>query len=69
MAQPGELFLMARVPEAIREALLRVRQGSLASGGTRALAVLSILAWTAAIAAGRLLAYTCTRLTVGSLCE
>ena len=24
MAQPGELFVMARVPEAIREALLRV---------------------------------------------
>ena len=28
MAQPGELFVMARVPEAIREALLRVLAGT-----------------------------------------
>ena len=53
----------------LRETLRRVRQESAAPGGTRGLAVLSIVAWTAAIAAGRLLAYTCTRLTVESLCE
>ena len=35
---------------------------------TRLLAAASLAAWAAAIAAGRLLAYTCHRLTVGSPC-
>ncbi len=35
---------------------------------TRLLAAASLAAWAAAIAAGRLLAYTCNRLTVGSPC-
>jgi len=35
---------------------------------TRLLAAASLAAWAAAIAAGRLLAYTCNRLTVDSLC-
>ena len=34
-----------------------------------ALAAVSLVVWAAAIAAGRLLAYTCTRLTVDTLCE
>ena len=35
---------------------------------TRLIAALSLAAWAAAIAAGRLLAYTCNRLTVDSPC-
>jgi uncharacterized protein DUF6644 len=36
--------------------------------GARTLAAASLLCWVAVIFAGRLLAYTCTRLTVDSLC-
>jgi hypothetical protein len=36
---------------------------------TRILAALSLVAWAAAITAGRLLAYTCTRLMVDVRCE
>ena len=36
--------------------------------GTRALAVVSLVLWASAITAGRLLAYTCTRLTVTLRC-
>ena len=39
-----------------------------ASATTRLLAACSLAAWAAAIAAGRLLAYTCNRLTVDSPC-
>jgi hypothetical protein len=49
--------------------LRRVREGVTASGRTKLLAAVSLLVWAAAIAAGRLLAYTCTRLTVGTPCE
>ena len=38
------------------------------AGATRLLAAASLVAWAAAIAAGRLLAYTCNRLTVDSPC-
>jgi hypothetical protein len=38
------------------------------SRSTRILAIVSLLAWGTAITAGRLLAYTCTRLTVDSSC-
>ena len=53
----------------LRTTLRRVREGSAISANTRALAALSLIVWAAAIAAGRLLAYTCTRLTVDILCE
>jgi hypothetical protein len=35
----------------------------------RMLAVASLACWVAAVFAGRLLAYTCTRLLVGEACE
>jgi hypothetical protein len=53
----------------LRVTLRRVRDGSAMTGDMKGLAVLSLFLWAGAIAAGRLLAYTCTRLTVGSLCE
>jgi hypothetical protein len=53
----------------LRTTLRRVREGSTISRSTKLLAAGSLLAWAAAIAAGRLLAYTCTRLTVDVTCE
>jgi len=35
----------------------------------RRLAVISLLVWVASITAGRLLAYTCSRLTVDTSCQ
>jgi hypothetical protein len=48
----------------LRMLLTVVRSGEAIEPRTRALAAVSLGAWAAAIAAGRLLAYTCTRLTV-----
>jgi hypothetical protein len=43
--------------------------GAAVSARLRALAGLSLLVWVATITAGRLLAYTCTRLTVDTTCR
>jgi hypothetical protein len=53
----------------LRTTVRRIRASSAVSTNTRVLAAVSLVAWAAAIAAGRLLAYTCTRLTVDILCE
>ena len=63
-----KLTLIAAALVILRTTLGRVRGASTISGSTKVLAVLSLIAWAAAIAAGRLLAYTCSRLTVDSLC-
>ena len=51
----------------------RAAEGGVAAGATaarplRLLAAASLACWVLSITAGRLLAYTCTRLTVGSPC-
>ena len=53
----------------LRATLRRVRESVPIAGTTKLLAVVSLILWAAAIAAGRLLAYTCSRLTVDTLCE
>jgi hypothetical protein len=53
----------------LRVVLKAIRMGAAVESRTRMLAVLSLVAWAAAIAAGRLLAYTCTRLTVEFGCS
>ena len=53
----------------LRATLRRVRDESVTSDRTKLLAAVSLVVWAAAIAAGRLLAYTCTRLTVDTPCE
>ena len=53
----------------LRATLRRIREGPAISGSTKLLAAVSLVVWAAAIAAGRLLAYTCTRLTVDTPCE
>jgi hypothetical protein len=52
----------------LRRLLTIVRSGQDVEPRTRPLAAISLRAWAAAIAAGRLLAYTCTRLTVDFGC-
>ena len=52
----------------LRRLLTVVRSAQAIEPRTRALAAVSLGAWAAAIAAGRLLAYTCTRLTVEFAC-
>ncbi len=47
----------------------RIRRGDLRSAATKGLAVASLAAWAGAITAGRLLAYTCSRLTVDTACQ
>lgn len=63
-----KLTLIAAALLILRTILRRVRASSAISGSTQVLAALSLIAWAGAIAAGRLLAYTCTRMTVDSLC-
>jgi hypothetical protein len=53
----------------LRATLRRVGDGLAPSGTTKLLAAASLVVWAAAIAAGRLLAYTCIRLTVDTTCE
>jgi len=53
----------------LRTTLRRVRDSLALSGTTKLLAAVSLVVWAAAIASGRLLAYTCTRLTVDFPCE
>ncbi len=53
----------------VMQAVLRqAEDGAGESSRTKALAAASLLLWAAAITAGRLLAYTCTRLTVTLRC-
>ena len=53
----------------LRATLQRVEEGPTISGRTKLLAAASLVVWAAAITAGRLLAYTCTRLVVDTPCE
>jgi hypothetical protein len=53
----------------LRVILRHVRRAQPISNATRMLAAASLLAWAATIAAGRFLAYTCTRLTVELSCR
>ncbi len=64
-----KLALIAAALLILRATLRRVRRDSVISGTTRVLATVSLLVWAATIAAGRLLAYTCTRLTVDLTCS
>ena len=52
----------------VMQALLRRAEEGGESPGTKTLAGVSLLLWAAAITAGRLLAYTCTRLMVDLRC-
>ena len=52
----------------IRREVQDVKDGSDSPPATRTLAAASLACWVAVIFAGRLLAYTCTRLTVDSTC-
>ena len=62
-----KLGLIAAAMIVLQAILQRAEKGGDAPG-TRALAVVSLLLWASAITAGRLLAYTCTRLTVTLRC-
>ena len=65
----AKLALIGAALLILRATLRRMREGLALSGSTKMLAAVSLVVWGAAIAAGRLLAYTCTRLTVDTLCE
>ena len=64
-----KLTLIAAGLQILRATLQRVREGLAMARSTKQLAALSLVIWAAAITAGRLLAYTCTRLTVDFPCE
>jgi hypothetical protein len=64
-----KLSLIAAGLQILRVTVRRVRDGLAMSGTTKLLAAVSLIVWAAAITSGRLLAYTCTRLTVDTLCE
>jgi hypothetical protein len=63
-----KLALIAAALLMLRTMLQRVRGAAGISRSTKVIAAFSLIAWAAAITAGRLLAYTCTRMTVDSLC-
>ena len=63
-----KLTLIAGALVILRTTLRRIRGTSPMSGSTKVLAALSLIVWAGAIAAGRLLAYTCNRLTVDFPC-
>ena len=63
-----KLALIAAGLLILRETIRRVRANSAISSGTKVLAAVSLVVWAATITAGRLLAYTCTRLTVEMSC-
>jgi hypothetical protein len=63
-----KLALIALGVMILRELLREIRDATQPSPRTTVLAVISLLAWGGAITAGRLLAYTCTRLTVDVSC-
>ena len=64
-----KLSLIASGLLILRATLRRVREDLAMTGTTKLLAVVSLVVWAAAITSGRLLAYTCTRLTVDTPCE
>ena len=64
-----KLGLIAIALGILRALVRAIRSGESVQSRTRTLAALSLLVWAGAIAAGRLLAYTCTRLTVDLRCE
>jgi len=64
-----KLSLIAAGLLILRATLRRVREEIAISGTTKLLAAVSLVVWAAAITSGRLLAYTCTRLTVDTPCE
>ena len=63
-----KLTLIAAALVILRSLLRRTGIPGPASGHVKVLAVASLVIWAAAITAGRLLAYTCTRLTVELTC-
>ena len=63
-----KLTLIAVALMMLRSILRRAGAPGPAPGGVKVLAVVSIVTWAAAITTGRLLAYTCTRLTVDLSC-
>jgi hypothetical protein len=64
-----KLGLIAAALLVLRALIARTRDVEAVSGATRRLAAASLVLWAAAITAGRLLAYTCTRLTVDIGCS
>jgi hypothetical protein len=63
-----KLGLIAAALVLLRMIVRHVRPASTIAGTTKILAAGSLLVWAATIAAGRFLAYTCTRLTVDLSC-
>jgi hypothetical protein len=63
-----KLGLIAAALVLLRTIVRHIRPASTIAGTTKILAAASLLAWAATIAAGRFLAYTCTRLTVDLSC-
>ena len=63
-----KLGLIALALGILRVLLRTIRTGVAVESQTRMLAAVSMVVWAAAITAGRLLAYTCTRLTVEFRC-
>jgi hypothetical protein len=63
-----KLALIAAALVILRAMLARTVRGEVDTAVMRRLAVASLLVWAATITAGRLLAYTCTRLTVDTPC-
>lgn len=53
----------------LQRILQRTRRGDSGSQSLKTLAIVSLIVWASAITAGRLLAYTCTRLTVDLPCR
>jgi hypothetical protein len=64
-----KLGLIAAALVIFRALLRRADDGRTEAGATKMLAATSLVVWAAAITAGRLLAYTCTRLTVDQVCR
>ena len=64
-----KLGLIAAALVIFRTLLQRARAGQTEGRTTKLLAAASLVVWAGAITTGRLLAYTCTRLTVDQICR
>jgi hypothetical protein len=64
-----KLGLIAAALVMFRTLLRRANEGRTEGGTTKMLAATSLVVWAGAITAGRLLAYTCSRLTVDQVCR
>ena len=64
-----KLGFIAAALVVLRALLGRTSAAQITGRTTKLLAAASLAGWVAAITAGRLLAYTCTRLTVDSVCH